>query len=317
MVDQVNVKIITETRTRLAALQTGEVNVAWLQAEQVPAAKKDPNIQVWDFTGVGWDGWMWAPGLSPLDDIRMRRALVKAIDRGALNKAIYLNTLRPSQSHTFPPESPYGITAQDLWQGEWLQYDVAAAKKLVREVAKAKGLELPVQIKGVCEQRPDRQLFCEFLQAAWSEIDVKFEFKIVSNASERSNVMQQCQTHVTQTGSGMLAPHYMEGSLYSAGGSNYSVKYCSDKGHQLSPQDAQVQAELDRLLDEATQQINADQAIAIYKQVQRLALKNLWVYVPAMLRVNYIGCHIPTTGGCETNPTRGDGFIRAGDFWLK
>jgi ABC-type transport system substrate-binding protein len=317
MVDQVNVKIITETRTRLAALQTGEVKVAWLQAEQVPAAKKDPNIQVWDFTGVGWDGWMWAPGLSPLDDIRMRRALVKAIDRGALNKAIYLNTLRPSQSHTFPPESPYGINAKDLWQGEWLQYDVAAAKKLVREVAKAKGLKLPIILKGVCEQRPDRQLFCEFLQAAWGEIDVKFEFKIVSNASERSNVMQQCQTHVTQTGSGMLAPHYMEGSLYSAGGSNYSVKYCSDKGHQLSPQDAQVQAELDRLLDEATQQINADQAIAIYKQVQRLALKNLWVYVPAMLRVNYIGCHIPTMGGCETNPTRGDGFTRAGDFWLK
>jgi hypothetical protein len=41
------------------------------------------------------------------------------------------------------------------------------------------------------------------------------------------------------------------------------------------------------------------------------------VYVPALLRVNYIGCHIPTTGGCEANPMRGDGFIRAGDFWVK
>jgi hypothetical protein len=51
--------------------------------------------------------------------------------------------------------------------------------------------------------------------------------------------------------------------------------------------------------------------------VQRLALENLWQYVPAMLRVNYIGCHIPTTGGCDTNPIRGDGFIRPGDFWRK
>jgi hypothetical protein len=39
--------------------------------------------------------------------------------------------------------------------------------------------------------------------------------------------------------------------------------------------------------------------------------------VPALLRVNYIGCHIPSTGGCEDNPMRGDGFIRPGDFWVK
>jgi len=69
LADQVVVKIITENRTRLAALQTGEVQVAWLQAEQVPEAQKDPNIKVWSFTGVGWDGWTWATGLPPLDDL--------------------------------------------------------------------------------------------------------------------------------------------------------------------------------------------------------------------------------------------------------
>jgi peptide/nickel transport system substrate-binding protein len=316
MVDQVNIKIIVETRTRLAALQTGEVQVAWLQAEQIPEAIKDPNIKVWDFTGVGWDGWQWTVGLPPLDDLRMRRALVKAVDRGALNKAIYLDTLRASQSHTFPPESPYGIDAKDLWEGDWLKYDVAAAKKLVHAVAKDKGLKLPVEIKGVCEQRPDRQLFCEFLQAAWGEIDVKFDFKIVSNAAERGAVMEQCQTHFTQTGSGMLAPHFMEESLLSTGDDNIANR-CKGKGQQLSSADTQVQVTLDRLLNEATQQLSLDKAIDLYKQVQRLALENLWVYVPAMLRVNYVGCHTATTGGCDTNPTRGDGFIRAGDFWLK
>jgi ABC-type transport system substrate-binding protein len=133
MADRVNIKIISENRARLAALQTGEVQVAWLQAEQVPEAQKDPNLKVWSFTGVGWDGWAWATGLPPLDALRMRRALVKAVDRDALNKAIYLNTLRPSQAHTFPPGSPYGINAQELWEGDWLKYDVAAAKKSVRE----------------------------------------------------------------------------------------------------------------------------------------------------------------------------------------
>ena len=78
----------------------------------------------------------------------MRRALVKAIDRDALNKAIYLNTLRPSQAHTFPPESPYGINAEELWQGDWLKYDPAAAKKLVQEVARDKKLRLPCADQG-------------------------------------------------------------------------------------------------------------------------------------------------------------------------
>ena len=282
----------------------------------MPEAQKDPNIKVWSFTGVGWDGWQWTMGLSPLDDLRMRRALVKAIDRDAMNKAIYLNTLRPSLAHTFPPESPYGINAQELWQGEWLRHDPVAAKALVHAVARDKGLKLPVELKGVCERRPDRQLFCEFVQAAWREIDVKFEFAIVSNAAERQAVMEQCQTHFTQTGSGMLVPHLMEDSLHSTGTSNLSAVGCKNK-HRLHPEDARVQAEVDRLLDEATAQTDVAKAIDVYKQVQHLALRTLWVYVPALLRVNYIGCHIPTTGGCDENPMRGDGFIRTGDFWLK
>jgi cationic peptide transport system substrate-binding protein len=317
MVEQVVVKVITENRTRLAALQTGEVQVAWLQAEQVPEAQKDPNIKVWSFTGVGWDGWVWATGLPPLDDLRMRRALVKAVDRDALNKAIYLNTLRASKAHTFPPESSYGVDAQDLWDGEQLKFDPPAAKKLVQEVARDKKLKLPIELQGVCEQRPDRQLFCEFLQAAWDEIGVKFTFKIVANAAERLAVVEQCQTHINQTGGGMVAPNDMEGVLLSNSTNNISGNVCRGKGHTFSPADAKVQEEIDRLLNEATQQTELAKAIDMYKKVQRVALENLWQYVPAMLRVNYIGCHIPTTGGCDTNPIRGDGFIRPGDFWRK
>jgi ABC-type transport system substrate-binding protein len=317
MVDQVLVKIITENRTRLAALQTGEVQVAWLQAEQVPEAQKDPNIKVWDFPGVGWDGWVWPGGLPPLDDLRMRRALVKAVDRNALNKSIYLNTMRAHKAHTFPSGSASGIDAADLWDGEWLTFDPPAAKKLVQEVARDKKLKLPIELQGVCEQRPDRQLFCEFLQAAWDEIGVKFTFKIVANAAERLAVMEQCQTHIDQTGGLMAAPYAMEGALLSTSTTNTSARVCQDKGHKFSPADTKVQAELDRLLNEATQQTELSQALELYKKVQRLALENLWQYVPVTQRVNYIGCHIPTTGGCDTNPMRGDGFIRAGDFWRK
>jgi ABC-type transport system substrate-binding protein len=187
----------------------------------------------------------------------------------------------------------------------------------VQEVARDKKLKLPIELQGVCEQRPDRQLFCEFLQAAWDEIGVKFTFKIVANAAERLAVFEQCQTHINQTGGLMVTPDAMEGALLSTSTGNITARVCHDKGQKFSPVDTKVQAEVDRLLNEATQQIELAQAIEIYKKAQRLALENLWVYVPVTQRVNYIGCHIPTTGGCDTNPMRGDGFIRAGDFWRK
>src|SRR5262245_66307117 len=79
MADQVLVKIITENRTRLAALQTGEVQVAWLQAEQVPEAQKDHNIKVWAFPGVGWDGWVWPDCMLRLDVLCKRREYVNAV----------------------------------------------------------------------------------------------------------------------------------------------------------------------------------------------------------------------------------------------
>ena len=315
--DEVNIQIISETRTRLAALQTGEVNVSWLQAEQIPAAQRDGNIAVWDFTGVGWDGWVWNHGLSPLDDLRMRRALIKSVDRGALNTSIYLNTLRDSQAHTFPPESPFGIDAKDLWEGDYLRYNLDEARALVDAVAADKGLSTPIQVKGVCERRPDRQQFCEFLQGAWSEIGVEFEFEIVSNASERSDVMEQCQTHVTQTGWGMLLPWYMEGALHSSSNGNYPAKICKDQGSGLNSDGQAIQSELDGLFADASESFDDAARTEIYKRIQRIALENLYTYVPAMLRVNYVGCHTPTTGGCDSNPMRGDGFVRNGDFWLK
>ena len=76
---------------------------------------------------------------------------------------------------------------------------------------------------------PDRQLVCEFLQAAWDEIDVKLDFAVVSNANERLQVMEQCQTHVNQTGGLVHAP-YHGGTLQSTGQNSYSSFLCKDKG---------------------------------------------------------------------------------------
>ena len=129
--------------------------------------------------------------------------------------------------------------------------------------------------------------------------------------------MEQCQTHVNQTGGLIHLPHLMESTLQSTGQNSYSSNLCKDKGHKLNPNDPRCRLSSIVCWTRPLSSEPWTKAIDLYKQVQMLALKNVWQTVPAMLRVNYIGCHIPTTGGCDENPFRGDGHIRPGDFWVK
>ena len=314
--DAAEMRVITETRTRLAALQTGELNVAWLQAEMIPAATEDPDIRVWSRAGVGWDGWYWSTGLPPYDDVRIRKAQIKAVDRKAVNNSIYLNTMNNHNAFSYDPAtSPFGIDLTDLWEGE-MKYDPAAAKALVEEYADEKGMTLPLVIKGVCERRPDRQQYCEFLQAAWADIGLQFEFDIVPAAADRGRVMLECQTHVTQTGSTMNPLGTSLEALASWDTNNYAANLCKDQ-QTLTPENQAIQDSLDALFREAQATTDPGEQAEAYQKVQRIALENAWIYNPSMHRVNYMGCHTPSTGGCDQNPFWAHGFWHSQDFWVK
>ena len=313
--DGVIVTVVREPRTRLALLQTGSLHVAWLQAEIVPVAYKDSNLQVWPFKGVGFDSWIHTNGLAPFDDIRIRRAAVKAINADDVNTAIYLNTMAANHKwHTFAPPSPFAVDLSESWESE-LKYDPHAARKLVEEYAEENGLTLPLTIKGVCERRPDRLQFCELIQSLWGNIGLNFEFEIVATPADRARIMAECETHVSQGGSGILFPFQIDRALHSAGWYNYASNTALCKGNgQIA--DETVQTKLDSLLDSAAMEFDPERQAELYREAQYIALKNVWVYPPLLLRVNYIACHV-TTGGCDKNPHRADGFIRAGDFWIK
>ena len=132
------VKVITENRTRLAALQTGEVQVAWLQAEQVPEARK-PQHQSLVFCrgGLGWLDlvrWSAAAGRPPHASRPGQSRGPRCPQQSRLSEHP-----APARRTRFPPESAYGIDAKELWQGDWLKFDPAAAKKLVQEVPAKEG----------------------------------------------------------------------------------------------------------------------------------------------------------------------------------
>ena len=65
--------------------------------------------------------------------------------------------------------------------------------------------------------------------------------------------MEQCQTHINQTGWGMLLPWYMEGALHSSANGNFPAKTCKDQGSALDADGQAIQDQLDTLFAEASE----------------------------------------------------------------
>ena len=126
---ELELRFQAEASTRFAALLTGETHLTVINADDIPLAEKEgmklllgkvPALRTWlGFTGVYLDNenpGQYVHGDSPLIDVRVRKALNKAIDRDAINTAFFggrgevmiLNHLHPTREGWNP-----------AWEARW------------------------------------------------------------------------------------------------------------------------------------------------------------------------------------------------------
>jgi peptide/nickel transport system substrate-binding protein len=172
--DRIILKPLPDAQSRFASLQSGEADLIWddeYDADNIQRALKDPKLTVHTYSGSGAQVYAFNTKVAPFDDVRVRQALVMAIDRKKMSQAITNGLSRPATN-------PYG-------DGSWvkckddgaLPTDVAKARALITDYGK------PVDFKMIVTATPRGRTIGQVLQQFWKQVGANMEIEQIDQAT--------------------------------------------------------------------------------------------------------------------------------------
>ena len=180
--DRVVLRPLPDSQSRFASLKSGETDLVWVdefEADNIERAKKDSTLQVLSYAGSGAAVAAFNTKVEPLDDVKVRQALVMALDRKKLSQALTNGLARPASN-------PYG-------DGSWvkckddgaLPEDPKKAAALIKEYGK------PVKFKMLFTATPRGRANGQILQQFWKNIGVEMEIEQVDQATIPARAFQR------------------------------------------------------------------------------------------------------------------------------
>lgn len=172
--DRITLKPLPDAQSRFASLQSGEVDLIWddeFSADNIQKAQKDSKLAVHTYAGSGAAVYAMNTKTPPFDDVRVRQALVMALDRKKMSQAITNGLSRPASN-------PYG-------DGSWvkckddgaLPEDLEKAKALIKDYGK------PVEFKMLVTATPRGRTVGQVLQQLWKRAGINMEIEQVDQAT--------------------------------------------------------------------------------------------------------------------------------------
>jgi 4-phytase/acid phosphatase/peptide/nickel transport system substrate-binding protein len=172
--DRIVLKPLPDAQSRFASLQSGEADIIWddeYDADNIQKAQKDPKMTIHTYVGSGAQVFAFNTKTPPFDDVRVRQALVMAIDRKKMSQAITNGLSRPASD-------PFG-------EGSWvtckddgaLPTNVEKAKALIKDYGK------PVEFKMLITATPRGRNIGQVLQQFWKQVGANMEIEQVDQAT--------------------------------------------------------------------------------------------------------------------------------------
>ncbi len=164
--DRATVRLVPEVASRLTALKTGEAQIATnIAPDQLALIEGDADLKATGMLTPLFHVMIFNQNHPKLQDARIRQALSLAIDRNALNEALWLGKAHVPDSHTY---AEYG----DLYMPELktFGYDPEKAKALLAE-AGYDGSEVTFDTQG--SYYTNGLLAAQAITEMWAAVGVK------------------------------------------------------------------------------------------------------------------------------------------------
>jgi peptide/nickel transport system substrate-binding protein len=264
-------KGILEPSTRVAALESGGVDVALVQPKDATRFDEMPGYRAWTMSAKGCGGLSINLVNPILADIRVRQAISHAVDREALLKApLYAGV----------GEVMYASMTEALWGGNMeaefgeynYLYDLEKAKALleeagwkdedgdgVREAHGVEGVDDGTKLHLVDQVRPYEQEEHEILQGMWAKAGIEVEV-LVTDFSTRETLLFEGDFDIAPWPTGgqsffVIVEEWKCDGLYNIG------KYCSPR--------------IDELYELSFATTDTDKHREYFREVQQILLKDV------------------------------------------
>ncbi len=279
LLDRVVFKTVPEEGARMIGLQTGDADMVMFPSPaQLPTFRKDAKYTVHEAPGLRVVYIGFNAKLAPLDDVRVRQALLQAVDRKAIIDNIVEGLGVPAKSVISPGVFGY----KDMQFDQLFPFDRAKAKALLAQAGWAPGPDGILQKGGQkltlnwIAQRgryPKDGEITEAVQQMWKEIgvDAKVEFREWATVFNESRKLDWGRHNWTF------------GWATTNADADYSL-FAQYHSTQLTPtgwnRTGYANPKVDQLLETGRRSLNQGEREKVYAEVQDILAKDtLWVPV--------------------------------------
>ncbi len=279
LLDRVVFKVVPEEGARMIALQTGDADMVLLPSpSQLPALRRDSKYTVNEVVGgrvvfVGMHA-----GLAPLDDVRVRTALIYAVDRKSILDNIMEGSAVPARGVLAP--GVFGF--KDMGLDRLYPFDRAKAKALLAQAGWQPGSD-GILVKGgqrlslswlaARGRYPKDGEITEAIQAMFKEIGVEANVQFLEWAAVFGQVRAATLNHHLFTLGWVTSNADADYSLYAL----FHSKQVPPTGWNTS---RYANPKVDADVEQARRSLNQTERERLYGDVQDiLAREMVWIPV--------------------------------------
>ena len=296
--ERVRFVVVPDATTRALELRKGSADIAInaVTPDTVVALRKDPQLEIQTADGTIY-AYLALNLRDPiLKDVRVRRALACAIDRGPMIRYLWRDMARPAAS--ILPVQSWAYDADVPRYG----YDPARARRLLDEAGypAVNGVRFHLTMKTSTEE--STRLMAAVLQQQLRAVGIALDIRTFEFATFFSDVTKGAfQLYSLRWIGGNEDPDIFE-----------HVFYCSNTPPQGANRSYYCNPQVDRLIDQGRQELAEPRRKAEYAQIQRLVAGDL-PYINLWYLDNVL-VHSRRVKNLELNPSGNYDFLRAAEL---